>query len=196
MKTIYLIRHGETNNQDIFDSQSSALLNQFGKKKVQQLAKWLKQQAITQIYASPLPRTQTTAEIIAQILGLSITIDKQWLEIDFGNFEGKAFQEIIAEYPKYVKELCTLGDHFQYPKGEAIYTFKDRVWSAFRELFINTRDDPIAVITHKGVIQAILAKILNTPTVFLPIRIDPASCTVLKGKNENDVIIQHIKSSV
>jgi len=73
--TYFVMRHGEAENnlQNIPDTtnESRYALTSAGKEESKQAAEQLKAQGITHIYASPFARTQETARIVADTLGLS-----------------------------------------------------------------------------------------------------------------------------
>lgn len=56
------------------------------------------------IASGPLARTRTTAEIVAEKAGISITIDPRLTEIDYGLWEGKTNAEITAAYGAQILE--------------------------------------------------------------------------------------------
>lgn len=78
---LYFVRHGEA--EDLAPTDHSRELTERGKERVAKSAQVLKRLGITPeaIYSSPRIRAQQTAEIIAEALGLDVTITE---EVNFG----------------------------------------------------------------------------------------------------------------
>src|SRR5438445_729357 len=104
-KTFYLIRHGHTNNSGTFDHQSTTSLNEEGKAASMRLAKWLQTQSIDSLYSSPTTRSMETAQIISNHLNLSVNKKSDFQEINFGDWQGKTFQEIYDQHPGYIENI-------------------------------------------------------------------------------------------
>lgn len=107
------------------------------------------------VYASPLLRCIQTAELIYGKNRL-ITME-QLREIDFGDFEGKTYEELKAN-PEYISFLNRKGDGI-IPNGETLPGFKKRCCAGFMQIvdeMIATEKESAAVICHGGTIMAIL----------------------------------------
>jgi len=78
---LYFIRHGEA--QDLAPTDHSRELTERGKERVSKSAQVLKRLGITPkvIYSSPRIRAKQTAEIIAEALGMDVTITE---DVNFG----------------------------------------------------------------------------------------------------------------
>lgn len=83
------------------------------------------------------------------------------LEYHFGNWEGKAWDEIPA------KELTPWMDDFvnQRPRGGETYQeLKERVVSFVEEVrHFPVNDLPLVVVTHAGVLRSVLSYLLSIP---------------------------------
>jgi len=69
-RTIYLVRHAEKQT----DGSKDPLLTLTGQQRALNIAKMLKDRNIAAIYSSDYNRTQQTAQPLAEILGLTVTI--------------------------------------------------------------------------------------------------------------------------
>ena len=56
--------------------------------------------AFTEVLTSPMTRCQETAQIVAAALGISVSIDPDLREMDFGLWEGMTFDEVQDRYPE------------------------------------------------------------------------------------------------
>ena len=100
-------------------------------------------------YSSPLRRCYQLAE---QLTDKEIIVDDRLLELDFGDWELKKWDEIEKEplhkwMNDFVEESC--------PNGESYVELDKRVQSFFEEL--KASDNVKIVITHAGPIRSILA---------------------------------------
>ena len=96
---ILAIRHGETawNVDTRLQGHLDIPLNEVGLRQSQHLAQALLQrETIDAIYASDLSRAHTTAQAIAQALGLTVKIHPGLRERHFGAFQGRTYAEIEA----------------------------------------------------------------------------------------------------
>ena len=55
--------------------------------------------SLIHIYASDLQRAATTAGVVADALGLPLTLDPIWRERGIGQLEGLTTDEIVLNYP-------------------------------------------------------------------------------------------------
>ncbi len=183
MKTIYLIRHGHTDNSGIFDSSSTVSLNAQGKQAVQTLTQSFHSHPIDAIYTSPMRRCIETTEILFPSSALPFHTEKDLQEIKFGSWEGKTYSMMQKEHPNYLEQLIKHQEAFTFPEGENVSLFHQRVWNIFEKI-CRTRTKHIAIITHKGVIETILCRILNISPIFPPLIISPASCSIVLLEND------------
>ena len=98
----WYLRHGETdwNKQGLQQGSVDIPLNETGLAQAREAAERLHGKGITTIIASPLSRARVTAEIVAERLGLPVTIDPDLREVGWGIHEGTGmadwFQDWIA----------------------------------------------------------------------------------------------------
>ena len=98
MKTLYLIRHGETdhNASGRTMGQMDIPLNARGQDQAAQTAAWLRQHPIERIVSSDLSRALGTAEPLGHLLNLPVEPDPRLRELSFGIFEGQHIADYIA----------------------------------------------------------------------------------------------------
>jgi len=91
--TLTILRHAESegNALGFIQGQSDHPLTPTGCRQAQALARRWKAQGIhfDWVLASPLVRARQTAEIIAEALGLDVTLEPIWIERGFGAAEGQ-----------------------------------------------------------------------------------------------------------
>jgi broad specificity phosphatase PhoE len=95
-----LVRHGQTdwNLEGRYQGQSDVPLNQTGRAEAQSLAGRLKGKSFAAIYTSDLQRARETAEIMAEVLTLPVTLEPLLREINQGEWEGQFVEAIKARF--------------------------------------------------------------------------------------------------
>jgi broad specificity phosphatase PhoE len=88
--TLLLVRHGETdwNADGRLQGQTDRPLSDFGRRQARELAETFEGDQIEAIYSSDLDRARETAEIVAERLGLSVDLDPDLREKNWGTWEG------------------------------------------------------------------------------------------------------------
>ncbi|MCE2571576.1 alpha-ribazole phosphatase [Motilimonas eburnea] len=124
------------------------------------IATYLQQQNCQQIITSPAKRCFRLAQQIAAQGELTFSPDPAWLEFNFGDWEGKSWQQIGQEQVEaWQRDLL----HFSMPNGESLAQFDLRVVKAWQQLVAHRLNQRIALVTHAGVIRSIVAHLLACP---------------------------------
>ena len=113
------------------------------------------------IVASPRLRAVQTARPVAELHGLEIEIDDRLRELDFGDFEGRTYEEIERCEPELFRAWMTSPTTVQFPNGESYSDLRVRATAALDE--IRMQHAHALVVTHGGVIRAGLASWLELP---------------------------------
>lgn len=113
------------------------------------------------VYSSPLERALSTAAPVAAPHSVSPKLREALAEIDFGAFEGRTFDEIAASHPdvyaRWMREPATV----RFPGGESFRDLRARVIDEVTRIRREHDGGSVAVVTHAGVIRAVLAEILR-----------------------------------
>jgi alpha-ribazole phosphatase len=146
-------RHGRTpaNAQGLLQGRMDLSLDDVGRAQAQQIAQALSH--VDVVIASPLRRAVETAEAF----GRTIEIDPRWIELDFGEFDGKRREDLPAE----VWDQLRSDIHFTPPRGESLAQLMERVAPALAEVLERSRDQHIVVVSHVVPIKAVLACVLG-----------------------------------
>jgi broad specificity phosphatase PhoE len=99
-RSFYCLRHGATdwNRQGRFQGRTDNPLNDDGIAQAHAAAEKLRNVDLGQVVSSPLLRAVQTAEIIANVLSTTVTIDQGLIELDFGSFEGRPVRELMMQH--------------------------------------------------------------------------------------------------
>lgn len=142
-----------------------------GLRQADRLARALAEVGLAAIYTSPRRRALQTASALGRVHGLAPIVDERLCEIDFGDFEGRTYEEIEREHPDLFRRWMETPTEIEFPNGESYERFKARALLALASILDNHRRDTVAVVSHGGIARAILADCLSIPNAGL-FRID------------------------
>jgi alpha-ribazole phosphatase len=156
-----LVRHGETheNSKKVYYGKIDAVLNENGKNKIIEISEYLKEIKFDKVYISERKRTEETATLIVN-KNVQLIIDKRINELDFGDFEGKSYEELSIEYPEQCEEWEKNWQNFTPNNGESYKMMYNRV----REFIYDIEKDKvdnILIVTHGGVIKTFYSYIMG-----------------------------------
>ncbi len=126
------------------------------------------------VYASPLQRCVKLA--VALNLGDPIT-DARLMELNFGDWETRAWDDIPREFfDVWAQDYANLAP----PQGETFGQLQQRATHFLEELKLQNAGKHVLLVTHGGLIRALLAHVLNMQLKGLfRFNIDYASVTEL-----------------
>ena len=157
MKYIYLIRHGKTpgNEEKKYIGVTDESLSGRGREEI--LAKKYPKTDI--IFSSPMKRCLETASLIYP--GSAVIVEEDFRETDFGEFEGKSYDELKND-PSYLKWIES-GGTTAFSGGEDRKSVCVRVMKAFRKALSHIKEEETAVfIVHGGTIMTIISELFNS----------------------------------
>jgi alpha-ribazole phosphatase len=161
MKLATLIRHGEVDGRAfVYRGRSDPPLTQRGWAQMERAASALETPRIERLLASPSRRCRDFAERWSKRCGVPLEIDAGLREIDFGEWEELTPDEARMRDPACFARLQTNAAEWRPPRGEHYSDFELRVWIAFERLCSSTTAH-VGVITHAGVIRALLCRTLT-----------------------------------
>jgi probable phosphomutase (TIGR03848 family) len=181
MPTILLIRHGETDfvGKRLSGHLPGVHLNDKGRRQAEDVAHFLANAPIKAIYSSPLERTRETAQPLAELLNLPVTIHPGLIEINFGTWQGKTTRQMHRL--KLWKMVVEKPSEMQFPGGESFSAAQERLSIAIEEIKgSHGKDDLVACFSHSDSIRLLVAHYLNMELdTFQRLSIDTASISVL-----------------
>ncbi len=127
------------------------------------LAERLRAIALAAVYTSPSGRAEQTAAAVCAGRDLAPVPRDGLAELDFGDFEGRTYAELEAEEADFFRRWMTSPTEVRFPQGESYAQLRDRAASTLDELRVAHRDETFAVVTHGGVLRAMLATLLHLP---------------------------------
>jgi broad specificity phosphatase PhoE len=175
--SLILVRHGETEGQSSirYHGRTDVALDELGRAQMRAAARVLEGEVFAKVFASSLCRSTEGARIIAGNDAPIIAIE-EFVEIDFGNFEGLTIDEIRQQYPSEFERWRTqrLEASYQYPGGESGAAFRARVRIGMERMFALWHDGrgrfsgTALLVAHRGVIRIIIDNLIGvTPAIAL-----------------------------
>ena len=151
MKTIYLMRHGQTlfNVMDVNQGQCDSPLTEAGIAQAKQAGAWFRAHGVRfdAAYSSTAERACDTAELVA---GMPYTRRKDLKEIFLGTKEASPNSENPA-YP--------YGDYFVRYGGEDLDSFTQRIYGAVKAVAEKAEGETILIVSHGMAIKRFLTAI-------------------------------------
>ena len=113
------------------------------------------------LYSSPLRRALETARLIGAHLGLEPRVRPDLRELDFGELEGRTYEEIAANKPALWRTWMETPTAVSFPGGESYADLRARVANALEEIRAKHSGSVVALVAHGGVNRALLAPALG-----------------------------------
>ena len=164
MIEVVIIRHGKTEG-----NTRKAYIGTTNENLKMELIKDIeikKYPLVEKVFSSPLKRCLETAKIIYP-LETKLRIKEDLKECDFGDFEGKNYEELKND-SNYIKWLENNGEE-KIPNGESRVEFEKRCQLCFENIIrecLENNIKKIAIICHGGTIMSILHKFVNKSESF------------------------------
>lgn len=162
---IWLVRHGETERSvaQRFNGREDVALTDRGRQQCRELAQRLAKERIDAVYASPLRRCLETARLLIGERALPIQLDLGLIEMDYGVWEGKTYQEARELDPHVYAAWEQTPDRFPPPNGETGEAVAQRAIAAVRAIVMRSSGQTILIVAHKTVNRLLLASLRGEP---------------------------------
>jgi broad specificity phosphatase PhoE len=186
---LILIRHGQStaNAAGLLAGRSDFPLTAVGRDQAIALRPALG--SVSRVISSPLRLAVDTAACLD--LGLAVEVDDRWLEVDYGEHEGRPLPDVPPEIWRRWRSEAT----YRPEGGEALVDVGRRVRSACRELFEKPGEgarDPeadVVVVSHVSPIKAAVAWALDADDALAwRLHLSNASLTRIGWGNDAPVL--------
>lgn len=157
--TIYLTRHGQTlwNLEKRLQGRGNSPLTEEGIERAKELSDRLKNIHIDIIYSSPIERAFETAKIIKGNKDIEIVTDNGFMEMSFGDYEGRRTDEIMKENPSWDINLIMKGNtELSAPNGENLGEVRIRVANTMNKIIKANIGKTILIVAHGITLKAIM----------------------------------------
>ncbi|AEE46384.1 bifunctional RNase H/acid phosphatase [Cellulomonas fimi] len=134
----------------------------------------------SEVLASPMVRTQETAAVVAERLGLPVRTVDLVKEADFGEWQGLTAEQIEERWPGLLEPWHTAGD-LRPPGGESIADVGERLTQVFEQLLDGGTGRTVVVVSHAVAIRAALGVAMGAqPGSWSQLRVAPASVSIVR----------------
>ncbi len=154
----YVTRHGQTEWNLVGRAQGhlNSPLTDLGKRQAAKLGERLKDAKIDVAYCSTTGRTLQTSQIVLADRAIEIVQRDQLRELNFGDWEGKSWQEIEQLNPEQLYNLWKDPANYQPDNGEKILELVDRITAEFERIGEKHKGETVFVTVHGGVVKALM----------------------------------------
>jgi probable phosphoglycerate mutase len=129
------------------------------------------------LLCSPLRRTQETAQVVADRLGLPVRVDDDWVECSFGAWDGLTAEQVSERWPD--EHAAWFGSlDATPPGGESLAALEARVLRGRDRLLARSPRGRVLVVTHASPVKALTRAAMGAPPAVLwRLESSPASIT-------------------
>lgn len=185
MKTLYLMRHGQTlfNKLNRKQGWCDSPLTELGIKQAGMAGQYFKDNHIElkSAYCSTSERTSDTLELVSDLPYTRLKGLKEW---NFGLFEGQ---------PEYLNPPLPYGDFFVKHGGEEEEEVKERIAQTLKTIMLDEKNETILVVSHGGACRQFMRYWEHTSDVRLEGGLP--NCCILKFEfNEEEFKLIEIVS--
>lgn len=181
MTKFLLIRHALTDavGKRLSGRTPGLSLNDEGRRQSRELASRLSHQSVDAIYSSPLERALETAAPLAEITGLQVRSDVDFLEMDFGSWTNLSIEELKNDIT--FQRFNTFRSCTRIPGGELMAEAQTRIIRGIEKLTAIHRNETVALFSHADLIKSAIANYAGIHLdMFHRIEISPASVSIIE----------------
>ncbi len=180
---LVLVRHGTTawSRERRFAGSRDIPLAEEGLRQCEAVAAALGGKLIAAVYASPLERARTSAEVIAKAHRLEVRIEPDLREMAFGEWEGLTRDEVAARFPQAYELWRSAPHRLAVPGGESLADVAARGQRAVDELVGTHADETVVLVSHAVVLRLIVLQALGLgPERLWAVDASPAGITEIE----------------
>lgn len=183
MPDILLIRHARYQGmgQRLAGRTPGLPLDDVGRAQAQALAARLAGVPLAAVYTSPIERARETAEVLAAERALSVQVDEELTEFDFGDWTGRAVDDLVNAGDPAWRTFNRSRSSTAAPNGEHPAACQARMVAALERIAGRHPRSSVAVVSHADPIRSAIAHYLGMPLDhLLRLEIEPAMLAILQ----------------
>ncbi|MEY4320122.1 MAG: hypothetical protein RLZZ471_63 [Actinomycetota bacterium] len=194
LTTIVLVRHGRTalteshkisggdgDDPSLSDAgrrdaaSAASVIEQLGRD-----GRWKHIPPVAAVVASPMKRTKETAEIIANPLGLTVSLNENLREIGFGDWDGLTNEQVAEATPEVLAAWQGSYD-IAPPNGESLATFDLRINRARQQIVKEFAGKTVVAVAHVMPVRGFIKWALDAgPSAYWRPQVAPCSITIIR----------------
>jgi broad specificity phosphatase PhoE len=181
------IRHGATawSRERRYAGSKDIALSPEGRRQCAVLAQTLGPLPLAAVYASPLARARESAAAIAAARGIDVTIEPDFREMSFGDWEGLTREEVERRFPADYAAWRTAPERFARPGSEPLAAVAERVLRGLEELRGAHHGETVVLVTHAVVTRLIVLAALGLgPDRLWSVEVSPAGISEIEYRDD------------
>jgi uncharacterized phosphatase len=165
MALFYFIRHGETewNAAGRLCGRTDVPLSDAGRRQAKLLAARLQPIPFAALYSSPARRALETASILGQATGLEAAPDPRLVELSYGAWEGKTYEESKRANPEIYRAWELNPASVAPPQGESGEQLIERLKPFLVEVAKRHPTGNVAVVCHRTLCRLLACHVMGVP---------------------------------
>lgn len=161
---VSVMRHGEVAGRPhVFRGALDDPLTPAGFTRMQAVISRLSQPQFDRIATSPLIRCAAFAQEYCTKHGISLDTNAAFAELSFGAWEGLTPEEAANRDPDAYRQFRQSAGQSAPPGGESADRLRRRVTLAWQEWLADANGGHRLLVTHAGVMRALLVELLGLP---------------------------------
>jgi probable phosphoglycerate mutase len=195
-RILFLFRHGETdwNREGRLQGHTDTPLNATGLAQAEALAHRLRAHRLDAVLSSDLARALTTAQIVADALGVPLATDLGLRETSVGAAEGMVWADAKARFGEELTERWYSDNDVAFPGGETGLATLTRGLAALRRFAVAHPYRRIGVSTHGAMLRQLVKHAL--PPGSPPTRAPNTALFVLHYEPAIDRLVPVLENEV
>ncbi len=166
MTEVYLIRHGETNNNlehRCNGCRTDQPLSARGEAQAAALGTYFAAHPVDTVHVSHLTRAKQTAMLAFAREESALCVESDLHEVDLGLWDGMLYTETAARYPELWQGRTEAAVTTPFPGGESVTEAADRIFGAFLRTVRAHRGKRIAIVAHEMILVLLLLRVFKQP---------------------------------
>lgn len=154
------LRHGEVQGGQYYRGVTDDPLTELG---WQQMRRRTEDREWDVVISSPLKRCSDFAFTWCQTRERELMVDKAWMEMNFGDWEGLAADQIAMDAPNALQAFYADPLSYTPPNAEKYLDFKARILAGIENALASHAGQHVLIVTHAGVIRSVFSLLLGIP---------------------------------
>lgn len=174
IRSIHLIRHGETNwnKEKRAQGQMESVLTTDGLRQAENLKLRLQDIPISEVYCSSSVRTRQTADVLfggaeSDSDRLPVLYCDRLKEIHMGPWEGQLYSELQVKYPEQFHAFWHEPENFRLEGAETYEQVQQRAIARLNSILATSSARDIAIVSHGVLIKTLLCDAEQRPLAQL-----------------------------
>lgn len=187
MTKLIIVRHGEVagnaGDKKAFVGWGDLALNERGLQQAQAVGDFLQNETIDAVYSSDLQRAVITAQKIATPHHLTVQIDPDLREVNYGKWEGLSEEELLEQYGEQWRDRQADPWNVSAVGGENYAQMWARFFPKWQALVERHQGQTAVLVGHNGLIRMLLCHLLGAPFANFK-RIHVNNCSITRAEIE------------